>query len=71
MSSQDDNSGKQVSEVSALGAVEDADDPIYPEDATAGFPTDLESQRPQEGTAGPQAHPEHGRPRPGDQSSTD
>lgn len=71
MSSQDDNAGKQVSEVSGMGAAADADDPIYPEDATAGFPTELDSQRPQEGTAGPDAPPTHGRPDQGDQASDD
>lgn len=67
----DDKAGKQVSEVSGLGSADAADDPIEPSDATAGYPTDLDSQRPQEGTAGPDAPPKHGRPRVGDQASED
>lgn len=43
----------QVSEVTRLG---ETDDPIYPEDATAGAP-DGEAGRAEEGEAGPDAVP--------------
>jgi hypothetical protein len=52
MTSQDDDQKRgQVSEVSGLG---DADQPISPGDATAGYPTS-ESGEPDEGAAGPNA----------------
>lgn len=54
----------EVSEVTRLG---ETDDPIYPEDATAGAP-DGESGRPEEAEAGPDAvprpHEEGGTSRP-------
>lgn len=63
---QDD--GGQVSEVGGLEPAGGANDPISPEDATAGYP-DSESGGAQEGTAGPDAAPRHDLPEPGDQSS--
>jgi hypothetical protein len=65
---QDENSGKQVSEVQNFGSAADANAPIAPEDATAGYP-DGESGEAQEGTAGPDAAPRHGRPQTGDQAT--
>ena len=59
-----DESG-QVSEVTAM---DEAADPIYPEDATAGYPTS-ESGEPEEGTAGPAALPRHTPPEEGNKSS--
>ena len=56
----------QVSEVQRLDPAE-ADSPIQPDQATAGYP-EGESGHAQEGTAGPNAAPRHGRPGPGDQS---
>jgi len=56
----------QVSEVSALD--EDGPTPISPADATAGAP-DAESGEADEGTAGPDAPPRHGRPEPSNESS--
>ena len=64
MSEQHDPDGGQVSEAENLAGPE----PIAPEDATAGYP-DSESGAAQEGTAGPDAPPRHGRPERGDQSS--
>jgi hypothetical protein len=59
-----------VSETGALGAPEDAADPLTPGDATAGYPNDTaESGDAQEGTAGPNAAPRHGRPEPTNESS--
>lgn len=57
----------EVSEVSHLDP-DEADEPISPEDATAGYP-DSESGAAQEGTAGPNAAPRHDPPETGDQSS--
>ncbi|MDP3893481.1 hypothetical protein [Nocardioides sp.] len=57
----------QVSEVSGLPA-ESEIDPISPGDATAGSPEDGTDQ-PQEGTAGPDAPPRHGRPEESNESS--
>ena len=66
---QDDGDDGQVSEVSAMPP-EAADDPITPGDATAGYPfEEAESGRPDEGTAGPNAAPRHGRPEPSNESS--
>lgn len=48
-----DGSGGQVSETAALG---DPDEPISPEDATAGYPGG-ESGQPDEDAAGPDAVP--------------
>lgn len=59
-----DESG-QVSEVTAM---DQAADPIYPEDATAGYPAS-ESGEPEEGTAGPLAPPRHNPPEDGNESS--
>lgn len=60
--------GKQVSEVSGLGSAKEAETPIAPGDATAGYP-DSESGHAQEGTAGPNAAPRHNPPHPGDQAT--
>ena len=60
-----DESG-QVSEVGSLS--DDGPQPIQPEDATAGAP-DAESGSAEEGTAGPDAPPRHGRPEPSNESS--
>lgn len=57
----DDDADGQVSEVSKMDPAE-ADDPIVPDQATAGYP-DAESGRPEEGTAGPNARPEDNEPR--------
>ncbi len=57
----------EVSEVESL-ASDQASQPIEPSDATAGYP-DSESDAPQEGTAGPDAPPRHGRPEPSNESS--
>ncbi|WP_121255651.1 hypothetical protein [Nocardioides ferulae] len=62
------NEGKQVSEVSGLEETDDAQTPIAPEDATAGYP-DGESGHAQEGTAGPNAAPRHHPPHTGDQAT--
>ena len=56
----------QISEVQRLDPA-DADTPIQPDQATAGSP-EGESGTAQEGTAGPDAPPRHGRPQPGDQA---
>jgi hypothetical protein len=56
---------KQVSEVQNF---DDADKPIAPSDATAGYP-DGESGEPEEGTAGPNAAPRHDPPEPENESS--
>ena len=61
----DEQSG-QVSEVGSLA--DEGPQPIQPEDATAGAP-DAESGRAEEGTAGPDAPPRHGRPEPTNESS--
>ena len=56
----------QVSEVGRMDP-ENADDPIYPDQATAGYP-ETESGDPDEGTAGPNARPRHDEPaRDGDE----
>ena len=68
MSEQPKDQDGQVSEVGGLGAGEDANDPISPEDATAGYP-DSESGGPQEGTAGPNAAPRHNPPEDENESS--
>ena len=52
--------GGQVSEV---GRLEEAETPIFPDQATAGYP-DAESGRPEEGSAGPNARPRDDRPGP-------
>jgi hypothetical protein len=57
----------EVSETARL-APEQEGQPIAPEDATAGYP-ESESGAPDEGTAGPDAPPRHGRPEPGNESS--
>jgi hypothetical protein len=62
----DEPSG-EVSEVGSLNP-EEAGQPIAPDDATAGYP-DSESDDPQEGTAGPDAPPRHGRPESSNESS--
>ncbi len=51
---------RQVSEVSGMT---DEPAPIAPEDATAGYP-DSESGEADEGPAGPNAVPDHGRSEP-------
>jgi hypothetical protein len=65
----DDSSGGsgEVSETARLdpGQVEE---PIAPEDATAGYP-ESESGAADEGTAGPDAPPRHGRPERANESS--
>ena len=50
----------QVSEVGRLDP-EKADEPIYPDQATAGYP-ETESGAPDEGSAGPNARPRHDDP---------
>lgn len=65
--SSDRKEGEEVSEVASTEGVDPAD-PIAPEDATAGYP-DGESGAPDEGTAGPDAPPRHGRPERADKSS--
>lgn len=55
----------QVSEVESL---QEGPEPVAPEDATAGYP-DSESGDPEEGTAGPDAPPRHGRPERSNESS--
>lgn len=60
-----DTDDGQVSESSAL---DNAEDPISPEDATAGDPGD-ESGETEEGTAGPNAAPRHDPPEPTNRSS--
>lgn len=66
---QDPDQRGQVSEVSGLPA-ESEIDPISPGDATAGYPAvTAESGEAQEGTAGPDAPPRHGRPEPSNESS--
>ncbi len=67
---EDDGASGQVSEVGGLGSPEDADVPITPGDATAGYPDEqAESGAAQEGTAGPNAAPRHGRTEPTNESS--
>ena len=62
---QDREAGGQVSEVSGMG---DHPEPIQPGDATAGS----EDADVQEGTAGPDAPPQHGRPdEKGEQTTTE
>lgn len=51
----DDEQEGQVSEVSGMDPA-DADTPIAPDQATAGYP-DSESGKPEEGEAGPNAVP--------------
>lgn len=58
----------QVSEVASLGNDGEGDDAIAPEDATAGYP-ESESGMPDEGTAGPDAPPRHGRPEDSNETS--
>lgn len=59
---QDKHDDAQVSETSAM---RDPDQPIVPEDATAGYPSeDAESGAPQEGEAGPDAAPKENRAQP-------
>jgi hypothetical protein len=57
----------QVSEGNALEPGTEGD-PEAPGDATAGYP-DSESGNADEGTAGPDAPPRHGRPEPSNESS--
>ena len=57
----------KVSEVGSLESVEEGV-PEAPADATAGYP-ESESGHPDEGTAGPDAPPRHGRPEDSDESS--
>jgi hypothetical protein len=64
---QDQQDGKQVSEVSGMDPAE-SDDQILPGDATAGSPSE-ESGDTQAGTAGPDAPPRHGLPEDGNRSS--
>ena len=65
----DDEAG-QVSEASGLGEPSESGDPQAPGDATAGYPyEEAESGRPEEGTAGPNAAPRHGRTEPSNESS--
>ena len=64
---QDQQDGKQVSEVSGMDPAE-SDDQILPGDATSGSPTE-ESGETQAGTAGPDAPPRHGTPEPSNESS--
>ena len=64
-STQDDDT--QVSEVASMDP-ELADVPISDDQAVAGNPDD-ESGEAQEGTAGPQALPRHGRPEDSNESS--
>ncbi len=56
----DDGAQGQVSEVGRMDPA-NADEPIYPEQATAGYP-DTESGSPDEGTAGPNARPRDDHP---------
>ena len=63
----DDSDSGEVSEVGSLTS-DQADQPIEPSDATAGYP-DSESDAPQEGTAGPDAPPRHGQPESSNESS--
>ncbi|MDT9593431.1 hypothetical protein RDV89_10160 [Nocardioides zeae] len=56
----DQQSEGQVSEVSGMDPA-DADTPIAPDQATAGYP-DSESGQPDEGPAGPDAVPDHEEP---------
>lgn len=58
----------QVSEVAAFEPETDEPSPASPEDAVAGYP-ESESGAPQEGTAGPDAPPRHGRPEESNESS--
>lgn len=63
----DEKKDGQVSETQSL---EDADEPIQPSDATAGAPDQSAGDdRPQEGTAGPDAPPRHGQPEESNESS--
>jgi hypothetical protein len=70
MAAQDEDERRdsgEVSETSGL-APEQGEQPIAPQDATAGYP-ESESGAPEEGTAGPDAPPRHGRPEPANESS--
>ena len=58
----------QVSEVAGLEQA-GAGEEITPGDATAGYPTENDAQRPQEGTAGPNAAPRHDPPEDSNESS--
>ena len=58
----------QVSEVAAFEPDTEEPAPVAPEDAVAGYP-ESESGAPQEGTAGPDAPPRHGRPEESNESS--
>jgi hypothetical protein len=65
--SKDQEDPGQLSEVASFA---DTDEPITPDDATAGYPDDTaESGRAQEGTAGPNAAPRHDPPEPANESS--
>lgn len=61
--SDDEQSEGQVSEVSGMDPA-DADTPIAPDQAVAGYP-DSESGQPDEGPAGPDGVPDHERPQHG------
>ena len=61
--SEHDKDSTREGEVSEVGRMDpaNADDPIYPDNATAGYP-ETESGAPDEGTAGPNARPKDDRP---------
>lgn len=63
----DQQESGEVSEVTSLDR-DDSTEPIAPADATAGYP-DSESGDADEGTAGPDAPPRHGRPEPKNESA--
>ena len=65
--SRPDKAEGQTSEVASFDPASDATE-IAAEDATAGYP-ESESGRPDEGTAGPDAPPRHGRPERANKSS--
>jgi hypothetical protein len=58
----------QRAQVSDAESLQGDADPIAPDDATAGYP-DAESGKAEEGTAGPDAAPRHGRTEPSNESS--
>ena len=61
---------KEDGQISEVGALEGSGEPITPGDATAGYPFEEgESGRPDEGTAGPNAAPRHGRTEKSNESS--
>jgi hypothetical protein len=70
MTGSEKSSDREKGEVSEVASAEGVDpaDPIAPEDATAGYP-DGESGAADEGTAGPDAPPRHGRPERASKSS--